>query len=243
MRGGNHRTEIKALLFDSGRVLNRPASGHWFITPNFFNVIDERSFKSIDKHSINNAFHTAGKYISEQSLIRNKDEEYVHFVEFYRIFSAELPQLGMDDKHVKSIAEDLVHNNKKYTFYNDAIELIPKLSEKYKLAVVSDAWPSLDHVYRESGLRDYFSSFIISSVLGVNKPHELMYKTALEELQLSPSEVLFIDDNIRNCDGAKELGIRAFLLCRDWKHYIYYKITCKNYPVIRNINELIKKIR
>lgn len=27
--------DIKAILLDSGRVLNGPVTGHWFITPKF----------------------------------------------------------------------------------------------------------------------------------------------------------------------------------------------------------------
>ncbi|MFD1774594.1 HAD-IA family hydrolase [Paenibacillus rhizophilus] len=79
-------------------------------------------------------------------------------------------------------------------------------------------------------------------VTEVTKPHELMYRTALEELNLSPSEVLFIDDSIKNCDGAEKLGIRSFVLCRDWKPYFYNKITCKKHPVVRNLYDVIKSL-
>ncbi|MFD1177954.1 HAD-IA family hydrolase [Paenibacillus puldeungensis] len=235
--------EIKAILFDSGRVLNEPATGHWFIPPKFSEFVNEQKYKDIDKKVLNLAFHTASAYISEQKWIKNEDEEYAHFLGFYRIFAAELPQLGLTDEIVNSLASDLVYNYEKYKFFPDAVELIPELSKTYKLAVVSDAWPSLEHVFKQAGLRDYFSSFVISSVIGVTKPHELMYKTALEELNLSPSEVVFIDDNVRNCDGAHELGIRSFLLCRDWKHYMYSKITCRKHTAVRDLYDVIKNLR
>lgn len=32
---------IKAILFDSGNVLNYPRTGNWFIPPNFYRYIDE----------------------------------------------------------------------------------------------------------------------------------------------------------------------------------------------------------
>ncbi|MDT3429123.1 putative hydrolase of the HAD superfamily [Paenibacillus forsythiae] len=235
--------EIKAILFDSGRVLNGPRTGHWFITPNFFNFIDDKKFRSIDKKSRDRAFHNANAYISKQNLIRNEAEEFYHFAEYYRIFSDELSELGLTDDLIKLIATDLVYNYEKYKFYTDVIELIPELSRTYKLAVVSDAWPSLDNVFRRAGLRDYFSSFIISSVIGVSKPHELMYRAALEELNMSPNEVLFIDDNVRNCDGAEQLGIRSIVLSRDWKLYFYNKMTCKKHDVVRNLNDVIRRLR
>jgi len=40
---------IKGVLLDSGRVLNYSSSGHWFITPNFFNYIDKLSFDKLSK--------------------------------------------------------------------------------------------------------------------------------------------------------------------------------------------------
>lgn len=81
----------------------------------------------------------------------------------------------------------------------DALKIIPKLKAKYKLAIVSDEWPSLRDVYENKDLYNYFDSFIISSVLGITKPNEKMYLKALEELNILPEEAVFIDDNIINC--------------------------------------------
>ncbi|BCN29061.1 hypothetical protein bsdtb5_03560 [Anaeromicropila herbilytica] len=119
--------------------------------------------------------------------------------------------------------------------------MIPLLHNKYKLAVVSDAWPSLTDVFINAGLYSYFSSFIISSQIGVTKPNEKMYLTALNELNVMPDRAIFIDDNLNNCLGAKRLGIHAILLCRDEKYYISQKIMSigKGYSVIHSLNELI----
>lgn len=97
--------------------------------------------------------------------------------------------------------------------------MIPILSEKYPLAIVSDAWPSLKMVFEEAKMKAYFSSFIISSIIGVTKPDKLMYQTALNELGVNPNQAIFIDDNLRNCLGAKAIGIQVILLCRDKEQY------------------------
>lgn len=240
MRYKLNADKIKAVLFDSGRVLNGPVTGHWFITPNFFEFVDEKSFKAIGRKRRDNAFSKAGSYISMQSLIINEEEEFTHFLEYYRIFSNELPQLGLKDEEIKSIAEDLVYNYNKYKFFKDTIDVIPALSKKYKLAVVSDAWPSLENVFKNSGVRNYFSSFVISSIKGVTKPHELMFRAVLEELGILPEEAIFIDDSIKNCDGARKLGIQSFVLCREWRSYFYNRLACKNHSVIQNLNEIKK---
>lgn len=232
--------KIKAILFDSGKVLNAPVTGHWFISPNFFNYIDKKAFNSISAVQRNEAFNKAGEYMIKQKLIVNEEEEYKHFVEYYRIFSKSLTQLQLKDKDVQAVAKDLVYNYSKYDFYKDAVKLIPELSKVYKLAVVSDAWPSLENVFRKAGLRDYFLSFVISSIKGVTKPNELMYKTALEELNVSPEEAIFIDDNKKNCDGAMDLGINSILLCRTLPLYIYNRLTHKTYNIIRNLNDIVE---
>ncbi len=233
-----NNSRIKAVLIDSGKVLNGPVTGHWFITPNFFSFIDENIFKTIDAKQRNAAFNKAGDYISKQSLIITEEEEFLYFYEYYKLFSNELPQLKLKDNQIRAIAEDLVYNYNKYQFYKDSIEVIPELSKKYKLAVVSDAWPSLENVFKRAGMREYFSSFIISSIKGITKPDELMYKAALEELGILPEEAIFIDDSIKNCDGAAKLGIQSFLMCRDLKSYFYNRLTCKKHSVIRDFYEI-----
>lgn len=229
---------IKAILFDSGKVLNKPTSGHWFIPPNFFEYANKEIFEGIPISNRKAAFYRAGNYISKKKLIVTEDEEYNCFVEYYRILSEELPRLKLKDDDAKAIARDLVYNYSKYDFYEDAVKLIPELSKKYKLAVVSDAWPSLENVFKNVGLRKYFSSFVISSIKGVTKPDELMYKTALSELDVLPEEAAFVDDHIKNCDGARKLGIKSIVLCRNFKMYIYNKLVNTSYEVIRTLNDL-----
>ncbi len=65
-----------------------------------------------------------------------------------------------------------------------------------------------------------------------------MYKIALDELNVLPHEAIFIDDNIKNCDVAKKLGIESSLLCRDLKFYVYNTVKCKNHRVIQNLRNI-----
>ncbi|MBQ4266819.1 MAG: HAD-IA family hydrolase [Clostridia bacterium] len=236
---------IKAILFDSGRVLNGPVTGHWFITPNFWEYVNKDVFDSLDKSKIASAFAEADKYIITQKLMTTKDEEYKHFIKFYEIFSSHLPELQLSSEAIENIARDLVFNPEKYVFYDDALSVIPGLKDKCKLAIVSDAWPSLLDVYEENNMTSYFDSIVISSFLGTSKPDSKMYNTALEELDVKPEEAIFIDDSLRNCVGAIEVGINAVLLCRNKQVYIREKIKSvgKKYRVINNLHQLYKIIR
>lgn len=234
--------EIKGILFDSGKVLNKPSSGHWFISPEFFQYVDEEKFKHVDKKKVSLAFKKANEYINEQNVVADKESEYNFFVNFYKIFLQNLHELNTDDKIAEMLANDLVYNAEKYEFYDDAIKVIPKLKEKYKLGIVSDAWPSLLDVYANKNLDGYFDCIVISSILGVTKPNPKMYQTALNELELSPQEVIFIDDNLQNCKGAIKLGMNSILLCRNKGLYWWnkFKSLGKKYYVINNLKEIYK---
>ena len=233
---------IKAILFDSGKVLNYPQMGHWFISPRFFEYVDKEKFNSLSKMKVKNAFHQATKYINNISTVKTTGDELKHFLNFYRVFSTELPDLQLNDTQIEEIASDLVNNPYKYVFYEDALKTIPDLYNNYKLAIVSDAWPSLINVFENAAMKKYFSAFVISSLQGVSKPDKTMYNTALKELNVNPAQAVFIDDNIKNCRGAKELGINSILLCRDKRAYLFENMRGigNEYQIINSLTRLPK---
>lgn len=57
---------IKAILFDSGRVLNYPRIGNWFISPKIFEFIDRDIFDRVKDLDINRAFRKAYDYIEKE---------------------------------------------------------------------------------------------------------------------------------------------------------------------------------
>lgn len=234
-------TDTDAILIDFGGVLGYSVTGHWFLPPNFYTVADRNTFESINAAKIRHAFKTAGDYLDSIALIRTKEEEYELFKKYYKILADELPELKLDNEDIDTIAGDLVYNAEKYKFYEDARKTIPILHEKYKLAVVSDAWPSLKDVLANAGFDRYFSSIVISSILGTLKPDEKMYLTALKELKAASEKSVFIDDNPGNCLGAAKLGIKAFLICRTKRYYILQKILSigKGYHVINSLEKLL----
>lgn len=171
------------------------------------------------------------------------EEEWEHFSKFFTIVAEELPELEIHEEKKKLLIDDFVYNFDKYTFFKDVLEVLPRLSLRYKLCVVSDAWPSLRGVFKKAGLDAYFNSLIISSELGVTKPNQQMYRTALKELGLNEDEVIFIDDNPRNCDGASQLGIKPLILNRDLITRIYIRFILKTrHKIVRNLYEIEKLI-
>ncbi|MBU3144027.1 HAD family hydrolase [Clostridium sp. CF012] len=206
--------KIKAILFDSGRVLNRPRTGHWFMPPNFFKYVDKEKFEALNIDLVEKAFHKGDEYFHKHPLILSEIEELEHFIEFYNIFAKELPELGISSGYILELAKDIVYNDEKFEFLKDVFQVIPSLSKHYKLGVVSDTWPSLERVFKNVGLREYFSTFVMSSTLGVLKPHELMFNTALSGLNIRPEEAIFIDDNMVTVKAAIKLGMQGIVILR-----------------------------
>jgi len=225
--------KIKAILFDSGRVLNHPRTGNWFIPPNFNNIVNVKNIKISNYIMLLKAIKKASLYLQQQKIVLTEEEEFGHFLQFYKMVAKEPIGIKLTEQQIFEIAKDTVYNDRKFLFPNEVFQIIPKLSKSYKLGIISDTWPSLERVFKNAGLRSYFSTFVMSSKLGVNKPDELMFTTALEELNIKPEEAIFIDDNEKNVEGAKVIGIEGILM----ESKMYSKVNEK-IPKIRNLNEI-----
>ncbi len=230
---------IKAILLDSLRVLNYPASGHLFIPPAFLEFIKPVNWEHVRDIERAAAFAQAKETLDMYPLVPTKEDEFTVFTDYYTTFFRSIPRLKATPEQIEGIARSLVFDPAKFTFFPDALEVIPRLAAKYKLAVVSDAWPSLEDVFVHAGMRDHFSAFIISSQIGARKPDPRMFNAALGALGVTPGEVLFVDDNRKNCDAARALGLRTALLCRDQVEHLYFRLTVKSYRVIRSLTELV----
>ncbi|MBI1297727.1 HAD-IA family hydrolase [bacterium] len=101
-----------------------------------------------------------------------------------------------------------------------AAELMHALVERgYRLALVADGYTqSFRNILGQHGLWDLFEVYTISEELGVEKPHPAMFHTALEQLNVAPTDygqVVMVGNNLeRDIKGANELGIVSIFL--DW---------------------------
>lgn len=231
-----HTQNIKAILFDAGDTLNWPASGNWFVPVGYMKYFQDELGGNTSA-SVQQAFQIAYAYLNEHHYAETEEEEYAQFVEFYRIFLTEYGYSHITEELLATLAHHMVYDDEKFVFFEDTLTMIPKLAERFTLGIISNTWPSLDRVFRNQQLRHYFASFVMSSVLGVYKPHVKMYTTALEELQLAPEETLFVDDSIENLEGAARLGMQAVLIDR-YTRYGGHSL----FPRITNLYELAESL-
>lgn len=228
----------KTILFEAHRVLVRPVTGHWFIPPRFFEIIPSRGFDTYHDIERNAAFAQAAEVLADYPLVQTKEDELQLFIEYYRMFFACLPRLQITNRQIEAVAADMVNNPGKFEFLPDAMEAINRLESCVKLAVAADSWPSLEDVFQHAGMRHHFSSFVISTQLGLAKPDPRLFQAALHELNISPREALYVDDSKTNCDAAHGMGLRTALLRRDGLEYVIARLTCRTHMVIRSLREL-----
>jgi putative hydrolase of the HAD superfamily len=223
---------IKAILFDSGRTLNVPRTGHWFITPNFFNIINDTSFQYTEDQ-LSEAMNKACDHISKILLVKTEEDEFAMFKEFYEVVLKEIKYTNINEEIIDSLASDNVYNDDKFYFFDDVESGLQRLKDKYILGVVSDTWPSLERVFINKSLRKYFSTFVMSSIYGSYKAEKVLFKIAIEEIGVKPEEVIFIDDSESNLVAAEEFGMIPILIDRYDRNDIESK-----YPIIKSLNDL-----
>jgi putative hydrolase of the HAD superfamily len=103
--------------------------------------------------------------------------------------------------------------------FPDALEVLSAAHDRgYRLAILSN-WDERLHVTLKGlGLTDYFERTLISSELGVEKPHPDIYKRALDLFQIKPEEALMVgDEPMNDYWSPKSCGWHALLLERPHK--------------------------
>ena len=99
--------------------------------------------------------------------------------------------------------------------------------EGYTIALVADGeWESFQNVYRRSGLDDCFDAWVVSEVVGQQKPAAIMFETAYEKLGLTEadkSRIVMIGNNLKkDVAGANRQGLTSVWL--DWSPRYFHTV-------------------
>ena len=200
----------KVIFFDVGYTLDKPASGDWMFTKRFLKEAGDRlNVRSDDE--IRRAKETGLRFLTQNHLITTVEAECEQFFQYYSIISDEL-ELDLSEEQRMAAAQDRACNMENYIPYPGIHEVLESLSKTHKLGVISDTWPSIERQLDYLGISRYFSFRTFSCFLGVFKPDVRMYRDALNKSGASAEEAVFIDDSVRNLEGAAALGILPILI-------------------------------
>ena len=75
-----------------------------------------------------------------------------------------------------------------------------------RLALLSNAGADFSGWLRSGSFAPLFERVFVSGELGLVKPHAAIYEHVIDELGISPSELLFVDNRSENVEGARAVG-------------------------------------
>jgi len=93
--------------------------------------------------------------------------------------------------------------------------LVQLRAQNIQLGVLSNfSLASLEQSLVTAGLAEYFEIACSAAVTGAAKPNPQAYQIALDALQVAPGQCLFFDDEADCVEGARSMGLLAFLVDR-----------------------------
>lgn len=103
-----------------------------------------------------------------------------------------------------------------YVAYEDALPTLRELWLRgLKLAAVSNTWPAMPRVLRAFGFDEFLGYWVLSELVGVEKPASGIFERALEIGATKPDRAVHVgDDYGTDVKGALGVGMRAVLLDR-----------------------------
>jgi putative hydrolase of the HAD superfamily len=203
----------RAVIFDSGGTLAEPFDGSWWPKPGFVEMLTEAGLSGPSDDDVGTALSAGYPYLHEHRWCSTLDAEFDAYVGFYEIVLRKLVDHAPADL-CERLAEAAVYRQDQRP-YDDTVPTLNRLAaEGLRLGVVSNAGPSLELRHRHMGLRDYFDPFVISAVVGHEKPGREIYERALDQAGLNPDETVFVDDVEENVQVARDLGMTALTIDR-----------------------------
>ena len=223
----------EVIFFDVGYTLDAPASGDWMFTRKFLELAGEK-LKQRTAADIRRARDTGLRFLEQDHLIQTVEAEIRNFFGYYSIISEQL-DLGLTEEERNQIARDRACNMGNYIPYPGIGEVLDTLSKTHQLGIISDTWPSSEPQLEHIGVSQYLSFCTFSCYVGVFKPDKRIYLDALNKCGAPAEKTVFIDDAVRNLDGAAALGITPILIAADPASDVE-----TSYTKIRDLRELIR---
>ena len=94
----------------------------------------------------------------------------------------------------------------------DSVEILDKLISKkqYKIVALTNwSHETFPIALERFDFLHWFEGIVVSGEEGTRKPFKAIYETTLSRFEIKAEHSIFIDDNQRNIDGARALGING----------------------------------
>lgn len=206
---GYPRSMLRAVLFDVDFTLARPGPE---LGPEGYRRAGERHGLVLDPERYEDARLAALASLQRHPELEHDDEIWIAFTEDI------VRGMGGDAERSRACAEDLVRaweTHERFTLYEDALPALAALREHgIKIGLVSNGSRDLDEFVTHHALD--VDCAVGSRAFGRTKPHPEIFRHALALLGVAPEEAAMVGDSYEDdIEGARALGMKAFLLDRD----------------------------
>jgi HAD superfamily hydrolase (TIGR01549 family) len=201
--------KLRAVLFDVDFTLVKPGPE---LGPEGYRRRGEQFGLELDPARYEEARAAAVEALERHPELMHDEEIWVEFTE--RIVRG----MGGDGERARECAvaiEQAWEEHGNFDLYEDALPVLGELRRLgLGLALVSNGVRDLDEFVLHHRLD--VDAAVCSRHHGRIKPHETIFRAALERLGVEPEEAAMVGDSLEDdVEGARALGMRAFLVDRE----------------------------
>jgi putative hydrolase of the HAD superfamily len=210
--------QVKAVLFDMFDTLMIIEKNHAFYSPAL-----RAAYRFLAKNGLPFGFEEFERaYVSARDALYVEADPQLEEPHFNMRIADALKRLGYDceisDGLVVGATNAFCEAFMKYVSIDENAEhMLHKLHGKYKLGIVSNfAIPEcVTKLLQRQGLVDFFDVVVVSGAVNKRKPSLEIFTKALEQMDVSPEETVFVGDTVdADVLGAKAAGMRTIYVER-----------------------------
>ncbi|MGH3030539.1 MAG: HAD family hydrolase [Gaiellaceae bacterium] len=203
---------LRAVLFDVDFTIAKPGP---LLGPEGYRDAGERFGVTLDAERYAEARAAAVADLEHHPELEHDEAIWVRFTEDI------VRGMGGEGARVRAVAEAITEgwlHADNFELYEDALPVLELLRESgMKIGLVSNTSRDLDAFIRHFALD--VDAWISSGTHGKVKPSPTIFRAALALLEVEPEAAAMVGDSLLDdIEGARALGMRAFLLDREGRY-------------------------
>lgn len=197
------KQKIKTIFFDVGNTLLFPNRER------IHQPLTERGITAEAEHLRDLECRTKNKF--DRMMTTNGSTDHGFWWIFY---SQLLSELKIDDDPLRDQLVARIRKSANWDIIRPGTaERLDEIAARYELAVISNADGGIEDVLRRCGIARCFRTITDSGLVGLEKPHPEIFRVALQSMNATPQESLYVGD-VYSVDylGASGAGMQAVLM-------------------------------
>ena len=196
--------DVRAVIFDYGGTLTDHRLDLDSYSKRVSQELSDQGY-SVETSAFTAAFRESGRY-----RIQVRAERIELTTTDFFTYALDLLNIPPKMDLIEKLTEYFIDYSKP-VFPACLTPLLKELSEKYKVALLSNSWIDAPRVIMErDGYAKWFDVMLCSCDIGVPKPYPEIFLYLLDELGVNPGEAVMVGDSIEaDMKGALAVGMQT----------------------------------